>query len=531
MSSTLALAKLLQHRSATELEAILSQLRSATNSLTDLFDLAKLLLSKRELERKIRSLDSAALEDLKASRASDQLKNQLLADSSVFPEASELAKSLKPMRKPEFEDFGGSLALIETLMSLTELLYALEQHWFETTKSGIRSNDAKPIAEKFHTPAKRMQQRFQLAMAADLVQEHGGRWAVSPSGREWLAMDRESAWQKLAEAIWDLPDGEYSVGEITAQIEENFPLLDQSSLNFLRFAQHLGLMQRDELKVAVGTEPLAKIAAKMISQLPQDEDRIIVQSDLSIICTGPISPALHGALDSFAISEELGLASRFRLSQLSISHFLETGGTIAEVAAALEQFSNKELPQPVRYLLVDAERKFGQLKIHAGRPTLISSTDPILLTQLANEKSLAHLALQTTEEGLCTNAGVELTYFSLRSCSYAAIMVGEGGVISPRMDQVSTQPISPERQLSALAKQLIDSESATGETSEVRRVLQFALKNRLEITVEFEDQAGALETVKLIPLGLTDSRLRGRETVREAERTLPVARIKSATLD
>ena len=531
MSSTLALAKLLQQKSVAELEAILSLVRSSTNALGDLFDLAKLLLTKRELERRIRALPADELTRLRESVVTEQLQEHLLADTEVFEEASELAKGLQPLRQPSLEDFGGSLGLLETLMALTELLFALEQHWFETTNTGIRASDARLIGDKFHVSAKRIQQQFQLAMTAGLVVEHDGRWALSPAGRQWLSLERESAWEKLAEAVWDLPGGEWQTGDIGAQLAARYPLLDQGSIKLLAFGPHLGLLQGSELRISLRNQRLGEIANQLISQLPRDEDRLIVQSDLSIVCPGPISPSLHSALDSFAISEEIGLASRFRLSQLSISHYLETGGSLAEVEQTLEQYSGKQLPQPVQYLLADAERKFGQLRIHWGRPTVISSTDPILLTQIANERALAPLALQPVAQGLATNAGIELAYFSLRDCSYAAIMVDGPRIISPRAAEVSLESIPPTRQMHSLAQQLHDSEAAGVGEGDVRRVLQFALKNRLEVSVEFEDQSGQIEKVQLIPLGLTDTRMRGRETIREAERTLPIARIKNASLD
>jgi len=237
-------------------------------------------------------------------------------------------------------------------------------------------------------------------------------------------------------------------------------------------------------------------------------------------------------LDSFADSEELGLASRFRISALSISHFLETGGSVAEAANTLSRHSNKELPQPVQYLLSDAERKFGQLKIVPGRPSLITSPDAILLTQIANERSLAHLGLQKTGAGLTTNAGVELCYFSLRAASYAAVMTDESGaVVSPRLEQLPSRVVTDDQELALRAQALLDSEALSGSQGDVRRVLQFALKNRLTVTINFEAQEGGQEKVRLIPLGITDSRVRGRETEREAERTLPLSRISSVALD
>ena len=93
---------------------------------------------------------------------------------------------------------------------------------------------------------------------------------------------------------------------------------------------------------------------------------MIVQGDLSIICTGPLSPSLHRQLDSFAESEDLGLAARFRISSLTLSHALEIGMELSEIEKFLKKLSGKELPQPVQYLFEEVKRRFGQLKVLLG---------------------------------------------------------------------------------------------------------------------------------------------------------------------
>lgn len=532
MSSTLALAKLLQQKSVAEIELLLAGLRSSTANLNDLFDLAKLLLSRRELERRIRALPADQLQQLRQGVARRELVNTFLAAAEVFPEAAELALELEPLEPPKLTSPGGPLACYEMLLSITEILYALEQHWFETTKNGIKARDAKTIAEKFHLPAKQVQLHFDLAMRANLVLEHHGRWAMSPAGRNWLSLNRQEAWLVLASSVWDLPDVHLGRESIVDSLSGQFPLLDLATLDFLRFGAELGLLAEGEPVFELGGIELAKLATKVVERLPSPEDRLIVQSDLSIICPGPVSSKLHGALDSFADSEELGLASRFRISALSVSHFLETGGSISAIAQTLEQYSSKELPQPVQYLLADAERKFGQLRIIPGRPTLIACRDAILLTQISNERSLAHLRLQRTGAGLTTNASVELCYFSLRAASYAAVMTNQAGeILSPRLEQIESREVSDSQELSLRAQALIESEAAGGVGGDVRRVLQFALKNRLAVTIDFEGSGGAQQHVRMIPLGVTESRVRGRETEREAELTLPLSRISTASLD
>lgn len=532
MSSILELAKLLQQKPAAELENLLEKSKSSTASLTDLFDFAKLLLTKRELERRIRSLPAIELSSLSLGKATKFLRQYLLAGENCFPEAIELARQLEQKPPSGKLNPGGALVCYETLLSITELIFALEQSWFEVSKAGIRSAAAKGVAEKLHCQPIEIQKRFALAELAGLVAPHQGRWAATALGQDWLELNRERAWLVLAEAIWDLPSAEFQAGDLVAELAQSYPLLDISSLRFLEFGYLTGLTDGTALLHDVSQQPDADLAKKVVGTLPPSEDRLILQGDLSIICPGPISPALHRQLDSFADSEELGLASRFRVSSLSLSHHIETGGNLADVATLLRAKSGKELPQPLEYLLSEAKLRFGQLRVLGGIKTTILSEDQILLAQIANERSLVHLGLKLEQGWLSSLASQEVVYFSLRAASYPAVMVDESGAtISPRLGIAQAEPIKPEADSRLRAEQLIAGEKLSGNAGDIRRQLQFALKNKLRVNLSFEDAQGKLQQVLLLPLGITETRLRGRESVREAERTLPLARIKSVLLD
>jgi hypothetical protein len=532
LSSILELAKLLQQKSAADVGSLLVESKSSTASLADLFDFAKLLLSKRELERRIRSLPAQELNKLMAGEPSELLWENLLAGQAPFPEAVELAGQLEQKPLSYKLGQGGALVCYETLLSITELIFALEQSWFEVSKAGIRSADARGIAEKLHCPSIEIQKRFRLAELAGLVAPHEGRWAATISGQNWIQLEREQAWLVLARAIWDLPARQFSSGDLPTQLSERYPLVDIGTLKFLEYGYLIGLMDGSELLQDIAESPDKELAQRIIATLPRSEDRLILQGDLSIICPGPISPALHRELDSFADSEELGLASRFRISALSLSHHIETGGSLAAAAELLKDKSGRQLPQPLQYLLAEAESRFGSLQVIGGIRTTIRSEDQILLAQIANERSLIHLGLRPEENHLASQAGQEVVYFSLRAASYAAVMVNETGeVISPRLGIAQADQITPEADARLRAEQLIAGERLSGDAGDIRRQLQFALKNKIRVSLSFEDAQGKLQRIQLMPLGITDTRLRGRESVREAEQTLPLARIKSVLLD
>lgn len=526
----MALARQLQQLSPAELREVLSQTQGSTAALADLFDLAKLMLTRRELESRIRVLPAPELENLRQAKPTAALRSRLLGAEQVFPEAMELSSALTPDSLPKLEQSGSPLVAYETLLCITEILISLEQHWFEVTKSGIRAQDAKAIAQKLHWSTDQVVSRFRLALLAGLIAEHDGRWAATAKGQLWLDSDRQACWLELARAIWDLPPGIYAPGNLPQQLLEGFPLLPLGNLAFLKFASLLGLMDHENLLLELAAPE--KLLQPLFEQMPAAEERLIVQGDLSIICPGPLSANLHRELDSFADSEELGLASRFRLNALSISHHLELGKSLDQIRSLLIEKSGRELPQPVEYLLQDVQRKFGNLQLVGESTTRVVSTDQILLAQLERERSLTHLNLRRSGDALETMARRELCYFSLRAESFPAVMVDEHGkVISPRLTQPATEQVSEEDGLMLRAQQLLNDEKTAGATSEILRQLQFALKNKLQVTLQVERPDGEIERIELLPLGLTESRLRGRERIREAERTLPISRIVSVVLD
>ncbi|MEY3335991.1 MAG: hypothetical protein RL566_914, partial [Actinomycetota bacterium] len=226
MSSILSLAKRLREKSEEELAQLLATLPQASASCADLFDLAKLMLGKRELEERIRKLSATELENLKVGKASAALKSALLADSKVFVEAQEVLSQLRPLSKPKLNVSSTSLSAYETLLAVTEIILATEQHWLETTKTGLKSLDAKIIAEKFKWQTSVLQLRFRLAVRANLVCEYSGRWVWGPKAVGWLRKSRVDAWQELSEGVWDLPKIVLKDESIFGQLVSSYPLMD-----------------------------------------------------------------------------------------------------------------------------------------------------------------------------------------------------------------------------------------------------------------------------------------------------------------
>ena len=532
MSSLLELSKQLGQLSAKELADLVKLGSSNISTCSDLLDLSRTLLSRRELEARIRILSAVELENLRAGNLSKSLKAVARAGDAVFPEAQQLAQELEPISYKPNLTHGSNLAAYETMLCITELLFLCERHWLGVIRAGIRSQDAKEVAQKLKLQPKDVQLRFQLGLRAGLIAEQHGRWVATESGLRWLELDRKSAWLELAKPIWKLPELRFESGSISEQLRSNYPLLDLNSFELLDFGPFLGLLDGDQVLPALLQGDLASVASKVVEELPKAEDRLIVQGDLSIVCPGPISPQLHRELDSYADSEDLGLAARFRISALTLSHAIEIGLDIDNIMRDLARRSGKDLPQPFSYLIDDVKRRFGQLRVLVGEAgTIVESEDTILITQIKNEARLNGLMLlRITEHQLASRLDAELIYFNLRDAGYLAVMYQDGKVLSPRfrgVDVVVGEVQDPV--LDTCEKLLAGKDVALGE-DDVTRQLQFALKNKLLVRIKVELQDGSTQDFELAPLGIAANRLRGKDLEKEAERTLPISRIRAVTL-
>jgi hypothetical protein len=152
--------------------------------------------------------------------------------------------------------------------------------------------------------------------------------------------------------------------------------------------------------------------------------------------------------------------------------------------------------------------------------------------QISNESSLVPLQLKATARNqLGSRFQSQLVYFNLRAAGYAAVMVDESGqVISPR-ERIDTEPeLVDQAAANQQAESLLSGESQEPAQEDMSRQLQFALKNKLKVTLRVELPDGQLKEFEIEPLGIAGNRIRGRDLEKEAELTLPMARIKAVWL-
>lgn len=123
--------------------------------------------------------------------------------------------------------------------------------------------------------------------------------------------------------------------------------------------------------------------------LPEEEShgRLIVQPNFELVALAPISEALLIDLDRFAERVKLEYIAQYRLSRGSITQALQRGFAIEEILRTLEQAAGGDLPQNVRYTVLEWERQARRVEIWHDA-TLLEVDDAALLdTLLASQQA------------------------------------------------------------------------------------------------------------------------------------------------
>lgn len=257
-----------------------------------------------------------------------------------------------------------------------------------------------------------------------------------------------------------------------------------------------------------------------------------------MIAPGPLPTDLEIALRRFADTEQIGMASTYRMSALSISHGLETGLTEQQIRSWLLELTDKPLPQPVDYLIREAAQRFGRLTVSAGEletKSLIKSLDSILLAQIINEAKLKPFAMYAMPDGsIGCRFEPEMVYFGLREAGFSAVRIDtSGNIISPRTPLSTSEQVEAVSTVDADIQRLREQEEKLGsepDSDDLVRSIQLAIKNKSIIVIGVTTNTGAELEFTLEPIGFANGRLRAKDKKADIERTLPLASITRVSL-
>ena len=580
MSDQLRIAAALRRLDDASLERVI-QLRMLNSShLRDFFDMADALANAKSLAPALSSLTVRQFEQLenlsqnKKADFGDFIFDLMLAERTeqgprIFASTVDAMTTIGSHRKvsnlvvvSDCErrelsaadiDRDASLAIFDVIQALTELIFELEQRYIrEVGKRGVGLPDVKRLAAHLSKSNEYAKQVFELAQFANLAEIEGSRWQLGQRAENWISWSDRERWSHLAET-WLSLLGDEAARELLAiqpaasferRLAEVYPFADSTATNRIKkvaeIANLIGLIANSQATSWLGllSTSLQAASERAIAGLPSAAERLIIQADLTLIAPSPLPTELEISLRCFADTEQIGMASSYRLSALSVSHGLETGLAIDEIRALLLRLSGKELPQPVDYLLKEAESRFARLKVYAiksGAHSQIVSTDKILLAEIHNDQRLKPFALHFDEAGsLHSRFEAELVYFALREANFVAVRVDENGEVLSPQKLSSKNKVSEQRQSvveDIMRMRQADTQGTSDpDDDDLLRQIQLAIKYKAKMVIVLKTSSGEQVEYLVEPVGVANGRLRAKDRKADLERTLPLSSVVSISI-
>ncbi len=362
-------------------------------------------------------------------------------------------------------------------------------------------------------------------------------WAALPPGS---ITDADSLVERVA---WVLPRRPAGFrGDLVAAVFEEAQRLGVAASGSLSTAARL-LVQDDP-------EPAADALA---GSWPTPLNHFLLQADLTAVVPGPPTSELRRELSLLADLESTGGATVFRFTEASLRRGLDAGRSGAEIQAFLTASSRTEVPQALTYLVSDAARRHGAVRVGAVG-AVIRSDDEAALAQLLASPAAAGLRLRRLSANvLATPEDPETVTATLAQAGLSAVEEDLAGIpVSQRRRPRRASPPPPQplpatpddRLLAAAVRALRAGEKAAASqaapriagpaaagaipklaTREVLAALRSAASAGQTVVLGYVDDGGASSQRTVDPLSVATGWLTGFDHARGEVHTFAVHRI------
>ncbi|MBI9114554.1 helicase-associated domain-containing protein [Sanguibacter suaedae] len=171
------------------------------------------------------------------------------------------------------------------------------------------------------------------------------------------------------------------------------------------------------------------LGERLDALLPEAVDDLLLQGDLTGVVPGRPSPTLEALVAESADVESRGAALTVRFSPASVTRALDAGRTGEELLAELAAHSPTPVPQPLEYLVRDAARRHGQVRVGAAA-SYVRVEDPALLAGIVDDPRLHALGMfRVAPTVLVAAAPIGQVLAALRERGVAPAMEGPDGQI------------------------------------------------------------------------------------------------------
>jgi hypothetical protein len=296
-------------------------------------------------------------------------------------------------------------------------------------------------------------------------------------------------------------------------------------------------------ELVAGGDPVPLLAAL----LPEPVDHVLIQADLTAVAPGPLESGIARSLQLLADVESRGAATVYRFSASSVRRALDAGWTAAEVHAFLASASRTPVPQPLTYLVDDAVRTFGQVRVGFAE-AFVRSDDEAALAALAHHPKAAALGLRLIAPTvLVSTTPVDLLLTRLRELGVAPVVEGPDGTVRVgRPDEVrarTPKPRHPAQQEARHAAQVAAAVRALRAGDEAARVrpatavspagalsaLREAIERGAAVVIGFTDNQGVVGERVVDPVSVEGGQLTAHDRAADDVRTFAVHRISRVT--
>src|SRR5688572_19636435 len=287
--------------------------------------------------------------------------------------------------------------------------------------------------------------------------------------------------------------------------------------------------------------PDQPMPTELTELFPAPVAHFVIQTDLTAVTAGPLEHTVATELRMLADQESRGVGGVYRFSAKSLRRAFDLGWSAAEVEVWLERHSTTAVPQALRYLVGDAERRHGSVRVgpagcyvrvrdrarvaallaHPAASRLgLRSVGPEVLVAAVDEQELLLLLRELGHTPAVENAAGEL--IASPPSRRAESLVAEPAKAAAPAAEVAEALLTRERRRRVNGKPVV-----SAETESTVEQLRSATRAAAPVRVVYVNSDGSRAERELAPLDLTDGAVRAVDRDSAQIVTIPLARIAS----
>jgi Helicase conserved C-terminal domain len=419
-------------------------------------------------------------------------------------------------------------------------------------KGGVGTRERTRLATALGVEPDEIALWIDLAYASDLLGEVDTGYAPTARYVRWRENDDNQRWTELAQAWFELDHAptnraidddreqppplplmsavgmmrratltesvDASVSSVTDEIDWFCPVHGYPAAE--RDVKIAAIMRESSLLGVVDSNVLTEFGRCLLTGqtpdlLAEHPGTVILQSDLTAVAAGRVSPAAVRLLAAAAVNEARGTAAVWRFTTASVRTALDAGWQAGELLRELGSMSDRPVPQPLEYLVNDVARRHGHVRVRAVRSCVVA--DEATATEVLHTRSLAKLALRRLAPTVLSSTdSPENVLAQLRKAGFAPVAEDADGTVVVERDEVRRAPSATVRERTTLTAEELAKRLIAEPHVEIERGPTFTAVARYNTQlpeVELELLADAIDNGTDIVIGYRDRD--GGHTVRQ----------------